>query len=91
MGPHTAADGAGPRITLPRQKPSGVGPWQASQRLAASRSGQGGCTERARGNARDSTYPRFSGGGKGLKGQLWVILGTSSESRSETTHLWATK
>ena len=76
MGPHTAADGAGPRITLPRQKPSGVGPWQASRRLAASRSGQGGCTERARGNARDSTYPRFSGAGKGLKALPLGVFGT---------------
>ena len=66
MGPHTAADGAGPRITLPRQKPSGVGPWQASQRLAASRSGQGGCTERARGNARIPRSFGIPGVGVGL-------------------------
>ena len=66
MGPHTAADGAGPRMTLPRQKPSGVGPWQASQRLAASRSGQGGCTECARGNARIPRSFGIPGVGVGL-------------------------
>ena len=61
-------------MTPPMQKPSGVSPWQASLRCAASRSGQDGRIERAGGNARIPRGAGISGVGKGLMKSYCNVL-----------------